>query len=705
MLVCLLAFLFAGRVSPIDGAIPVSVTPVADPAGPGEADGSTGRRRASIAFSLPPAGEDASRRVLWVPRQAVDALELRRGEWRSGSRSFFEAAPDEGLLPAGFRFPLPDDWTGEVALEASFESRVAVELRPEILHESRIPAVEQYGAMMAAGVYTSLLIVGLLALALFLAARDRAFLALLGYAMLALAALMALNGHIYQLPLLSGLARWREGGVWALVSLLTAGWLQMLVLYSELDAVAPRARRAVDLYCAALAATALACLVDIPLVSGALPHLLAAGWLVGSVVGLLVMADAGRRSVYMGWTLFFMALITAVASFATGFAGEDGEVDPVMTRYAYQFGVTFGAVILFVGLIARISEYRVQRDSDRRAREETERRMRQEAARTALVEALQSRLRSLPLKDIEPAGLRLLVDHLVPVVPALRCAAVLCGHHGRDVMLAEPASRLPLLQHQVSTQGLALKRLCAAGIAVQQPVTAGDDPHWVGVEAVVPLAVHQPAWGALLLRRSGADGFATDELTLAGDLARLAMLHIDHAVTAANLRRSAETDVLTGCFNRRTIDQWLDRAFSEAERDGEPLSILFIDLDNFKAINDRHGHACGDVCLCSLADALRCALPEGGVLGRYGGDEFIAILAGAGGAAARVVGERMRAAAEDLLVEWSGQPQRLTVSVGIATRRDGEGGPAATIDRADKALYAAKRNGRNCVQVAPAVFS
>ena len=175
-------------------------------------------------------------------------------------------------------------------------------------------------------------------------------------------------------------------------------------------------------------------------------------------------------------------------------------------------------------------------------------------------------------------------------------------------------------------------------------------------------------------------------------------------VAAIALRRSAELDALTGTFNRRTIDQWLARGFAEADRDDLPVSVLFVDMDHFKSINDRLGHACGDHCLRQVAATLGSTLADGDLLGRYGGEEFIAVLPGRGGAASRVAAEQMRAAVERMQVGWEGQPVRLTVSVGVATRLQDETAPA-TVDRADKALYAAKRAGRNCVHVAPAVFS
>jgi diguanylate cyclase (GGDEF)-like protein len=150
---------------------------------------------------------------------------------------------------------------------------------------------------------------------------------------------------------------------------------------------------------------------------------------------------------------------------------------------------------------------------------------------------------------------------------------------------------------------------------------------------------------------------------------------------------------------------WLSRMFADAFQKQRPLSLLFIDIDHFKAINDRLGHAAGDACLREAAKALRQALDSDDMLGRYGGEEFEALLPERGAADAREVGERLRAAVERCTIDWEGSPVRLTVSVGVATRLERESTPAAAVERADKALYAAKRGGRNCVHVAPAVFA
>lgn len=134
------------------------------------------------------------------------------------------------------------------------------------------------------------------------------------------------------------------------------------------------------------------------------------------------------------------------------------------------------------------------------------------------------------------------------------------------------------------------------------------------------------------------------------------------------------------------------------------MSVLFIDLDHFKRINDMHGHAAGDDCLRRASAALREVLGANDLLGRYGGEEFMIVMPGATSDAARQMAEAIRSAIEGLRVEWQGAELSITASVGVATRAPHEQSQASTIERADKALYAAKRSGRNRVHVAPAEF-
>lgn len=714
LLLCLFAAAVTGTVPHIGDEPGIAVAAMADGGEPvawqqREAvrlpGGHQRQAAAWLQFTLPPVQADESRWVLRVPRDPVNAIELRRGDWRSGRRDFYEPQPVEGLLPGGYMFPLPSAWQGETRLEMHVESSVRSTLTPRLMRESDAMRIEQYGAATAAMVYASLFTLALLALALYSAARDRMFLSFFAFSLLALVTLATVNGHLYQLPGLRLFAAWGAMGLCALAFLFGAAWLQMLVLYVGLAANQAAAKRAIDGYCIALVGGAALCLLNLDVLVPWMQPFASAALAVAAVLGLMMLVDAGLRRVPMAWPLAVMALLTGLAALLMELSAR-GQVDEVLlVRYGYQLGVVVSAAVLAVGLIGRISEYRYQRDRELLARTDTERRMLREASRSNLAAELQTELRSLPVEEVEWTAFRLLLDHLVQLVSVESAALVVRGYHGQDQLVVEPLAAKQAMQANIDKRLLALKRQCANRVALQQPVTAEGMQAVVGTEAVVPLQIRSPAWGGLVLRRNGADGFTTEELSLVSELARLTLLQIDQAVAAIHLRRSAEVDALTGSFNRRTIDQWMARAFGEAQRDGQPVSVLFIDLDHFKSINDRYGHACGDFCLRNVASTLRSALPEGDLLGRYGGEEFIAVLPGRAGAAARVIGEQLRAAVEHMQLDWSGQALQFTVSVGVATRRDNEDTAAATLDRADKALYAAKRNGRNCVQVAPAIFS
>jgi two-component system, cell cycle response regulator len=161
-------------------------------------------------------------------------------------------------------------------------------------------------------------------------------------------------------------------------------------------------------------------------------------------------------------------------------------------------------------------------------------------------------------------------------------------------------------------------------------------------------------------------------------------------------------DPLTGLANRRFILTQLGGQVSAARRHGRPFSVAMLDIDHFKAVNDRHGHAAGDHVLGEVTRTLREHLRAEDQLGRLGGEEFLALLPDAGDGAARAAAEKLRAevAANDVMIE--GRDLRVTVSVGWATW-DGET-PDDLLRRADEALYEAKRAGRNRVAGAPATL-
>jgi two-component system, cell cycle response regulator len=159
-------------------------------------------------------------------------------------------------------------------------------------------------------------------------------------------------------------------------------------------------------------------------------------------------------------------------------------------------------------------------------------------------------------------------------------------------------------------------------------------------------------------------------------------------------------DPLTGLSNRRFILTQLGGLVSGARRHGRPLSVAIIDIDHFKAVNDRYGHAAGDHVLGVVTTALRGRLRAEDQLGRLGGEEFLAVLPDADDAAARVATEKLRASAKGVAVDYEGRRIAVTVSIGWASW-DGETAEEL-LRRADDALFDAKARGRDRAAGAPA---
>lgn len=162
-------------------------------------------------------------------------------------------------------------------------------------------------------------------------------------------------------------------------------------------------------------------------------------------------------------------------------------------------------------------------------------------------------------------------------------------------------------------------------------------------------------------------------------------------------------DALTGLVNRKVMERVLDREVKRCERSAAsgfgftPLSVLMIDIDHFKRINDRHGHQVGDLAIRQIAKRLKGR--EVDVFARYGGEEFMAILPGENEHSAKVAAERLRRDIESNGVNMNGVRLEVTVSIGVASWQPGDE-PEQMIRRTDIALYSAKHNGRNRVEFA-----
>jgi two-component system cell cycle response regulator len=193
-----------------------------------------------------------------------------------------------------------------------------------------------------------------------------------------------------------------------------------------------------------------------------------------------------------------------------------------------------------------------------------------------------------------------------------------------------------------------------------------------------------------------SEGELLTRVTAAG---RMKVLQEELVEQTRRLEALIFEDALTRMANRRYILTQLGALVSGARRHGRPLSAAIVDIDHFKAVNDRHGHAAGDEVLVAVATALRDHLRAEDHLGRLGGEEFLALLPDTDADAAARVTEKLRREVGRVDVEHDGVPLRVTVSIGTATWDDEA--PEELIRRADEALYAAKAAGRDRTLSAP----
>jgi diguanylate cyclase (GGDEF)-like protein len=256
---------------------------------------------------------------------------------------------------------------------------------------------------------------------------------------------------------------------------------------------------------------------------------------------------------------------------------------------------------------------------------------------------------------------------------SLEAVAALSAHVGRDVEhdMREGRSMTIAIDRrrdEILTQGLGL-------------------PDWVRALTLVPIHSEGHLMGILPVLWDRRRTPNPSELDLIRGLADQTGLAFGQAL-ARRARELAATDSLTGLANHRAFRDALAARVSEAKRHHGRLAILFTDLDRFKAVNDLHGHAVGDLFLHRIAQAVRTAARTEDVVARYGGDEFALILPNAGLPAALEVGRRLR---EEVLAAEGGMDIDLTV--GVALYPDDGDDVETLIDRADAAMYTGKRRG------------
>ena len=296
----------------------------------------------------------------------------------------------------------------------------------------------------------------------------------------------------------------------------------------------------------------------------------------------------------------------------------------------------------------------------------------------------------------------------------LECASTWVPAPCWAVVASDPSGQLSVLADRglVPEMGSAVFAIATWVMNRGQEFAAADLKHdprvtdqSVGAVLAFPLSSRGRRVGALIaldpLPATREPRLAAGMLRAVRVLLEPAAVALDNALLLKNAEALSVTDDLTHLYNSRYLNQVMRRETKRASRSGRPLSLLFIDLDGFKAVNDTHGHLFGSRALVEAAAVIRQSAHETDVVSRFGGDEFALVLPDTGGEGAYAVGERIREriAAHRFLV-GDGLDIHLTVSIGVATLPDVAASAEELVQAADKAMYMVKDSGKNGIQAA-----
>lgn len=245
------------------------------------------------------------------------------------------------------------------------------------------------------------------------------------------------------------------------------------------------------------------------------------------------------------------------------------------------------------------------------------------------------------------------------------------------------------------------RALVLSDFAKERPGAVHPQLLSLGRQAAVclPLQIRDRSLGVMWVHFNAPRDFSEEDLHLLSSFANQAAVAIENARLFAETRRLADTDELTGLCNHRYFYQLLHGEIRRAVRYARPLSLIMLDIDHFKAFNDRHGHLAGDDVLRELAQVLRKNSREVDSVARYGGEEFAVILPETDLSHAAIQAERIRSAVEGT-IQVEGKEHPLTVSIGVASLVGEDERAEDLVRLADRALYRAKAAGRNRVCVA-----
>lgn len=392
---------------------------------------------------------------------------------------------------------------------------------------------------------------------------------------------------------------------------------------------------------------------------------------------------------------------------------EDGTVQSLGLGASDFIAKPFRVKELLARVEAHVRTGRILRE----ARDEAARRGEEAATRAEMVDILHEVTDALAPDEIY----HILARRVAKVLNISKCSMVL-ARPTDDVGLVVVAADNPMLRNlEISLDGYPEVR---RALGTNSPVLVSDvqrDPLYRDVRKewrkkgisvttrsviAVPFTLGERQSGVFFLRTVGAEPPLTkQDLDFAEKVIRTAVNAIENAYALQSAQSDREryhwlaiTDPLTGCINRRAMMDRMDVELDRVRRYGLALSLLMIDLDRFKQVNDQHGHLAGDSVLRQVGDLLRREVRSVDAVARYGGEEFVVILPETDQEGARTFAERIRYRIEQHDFAEAGDPLRVTVSVGVASiTPTNAADPDALIDLGDQALYRAKHGGRNQV--------
>jgi diguanylate cyclase (GGDEF)-like protein len=239
-------------------------------------------------------------------------------------------------------------------------------------------------------------------------------------------------------------------------------------------------------------------------------------------------------------------------------------------------------------------------------------------------------------------------------------------------------------------------------VADDGTIVETGDPDSKGERVEFELTAGRTSFGTLTI---AGDSFDVEQTMAAGSLASHAATALENARLHRIVERQALVDGLTGIANRRQCEDAMTAEIARADRLGSTLTLVLADLDDFKAVNDAHGHAVGDDVLRKFAAALRSTVRDSDLAGRWGGEEFLLLLPGADATGGALLADRVRATfSERSFAGRDGETVNVTCSFGVAQHRAG-GDERELFASADRALYRAKRAGKNRVELEAPVRS